>query len=253
MNIFWLDDDIEKCAKYHCDKHIVKMPVEYAQLLSSAAVHYGHLAPYKETHKNHPCAIWARESEANYALLYDLAVAVGAEYTRRYNKVHKSTIALEGLPKVLGMSKGATTPLPNCTTLKEQEHLSIVDRYRLYYLRDKAHILQYKHTEEPWWMGDRFYRQQLESIGTCPGYHKQPKHRKLKSEYVEELGLSGIDKLTVVDLDKLSPILKGSVSCLIPSGRLKAPYIKEANKIAQLDWNKLTVATLKAVLEKYSC
>ena len=33
MNIFILDNDIDKCAEYHLDKHIVKMPLESAQML----------------------------------------------------------------------------------------------------------------------------------------------------------------------------------------------------------------------------
>ena len=36
MNIFFLDEDMQKCAEYHCDKHVVKMIVEYAQLMSTA-------------------------------------------------------------------------------------------------------------------------------------------------------------------------------------------------------------------------
>ena len=36
MNIFVLDNDIEKCAQYHCDKHVVKMILESAQMLSAA-------------------------------------------------------------------------------------------------------------------------------------------------------------------------------------------------------------------------
>jgi hypothetical protein len=36
MNIFYLDEDPKICAQYHCDKHVVKMIIEYAQLLSTA-------------------------------------------------------------------------------------------------------------------------------------------------------------------------------------------------------------------------
>ena len=36
MNIFHLDNDPIKAAQMMCDKHIVKMIVEYAQLLSTA-------------------------------------------------------------------------------------------------------------------------------------------------------------------------------------------------------------------------
>ena len=33
MNIFILSENIDKCAEYHVDKHIVKMPLESAQML----------------------------------------------------------------------------------------------------------------------------------------------------------------------------------------------------------------------------
>ena len=36
MNIFFLHRDPEQAAKEHVDKHVVKMIVEYAQLLSTA-------------------------------------------------------------------------------------------------------------------------------------------------------------------------------------------------------------------------
>ena len=36
MNIFYLDNDVDVCAQMHVDKHVVKMILEYAQLLSTA-------------------------------------------------------------------------------------------------------------------------------------------------------------------------------------------------------------------------
>ena len=36
MNIFYLHKDPVICAEYHIDKHVVKMPIEYAQLMSTA-------------------------------------------------------------------------------------------------------------------------------------------------------------------------------------------------------------------------
>jgi len=47
MNIFFLDFDVKKCAEYHCDKHVVKMILETAQLLCSAHHVTGGTAPYK--------------------------------------------------------------------------------------------------------------------------------------------------------------------------------------------------------------
>ena len=35
MNIFVLDNDIIKCAQYHCYKHVIKMILESAQILSA--------------------------------------------------------------------------------------------------------------------------------------------------------------------------------------------------------------------------
>ena len=36
MNIFFLNEDSRMCAQAHCDKHVVKMILEYAQMMSTA-------------------------------------------------------------------------------------------------------------------------------------------------------------------------------------------------------------------------
>jgi hypothetical protein len=36
MNIFYLHNDPKQCAEWHVDKHVSKMLVEYAQLMSTA-------------------------------------------------------------------------------------------------------------------------------------------------------------------------------------------------------------------------
>ena len=38
MNIFYLDADPVKCAQAHVDKHVVKMILEYAQLLAHRVI-----------------------------------------------------------------------------------------------------------------------------------------------------------------------------------------------------------------------
>ena len=77
MNIFYLDKNPKLAAKYHCDKHIVKMIIEYAQILST--VHHLYNSPneilnkiYKKTHINHPCVKWAASNLENYNFLYNL-------------------------------------------------------------------------------------------------------------------------------------------------------------------------------------
>lgn len=64
MNIFILDADATLSARYHQDAHIGKMALEGCQLLSTC--HPADVAPYRHTHVNHPCALWARSSTANY-------------------------------------------------------------------------------------------------------------------------------------------------------------------------------------------
>lgn len=97
MNIFVLDKDPVKAARFHNDRHVIKMILESAQLLSTAHVVLDgeKVAAYdvpfllRPTHVNHPCAIWARATGANYDWLYRLLVGLLAEYTRRYGKVHR--------------------------------------------------------------------------------------------------------------------------------------------------------------------
>ena len=93
MNIFYLDSRPHVAAKDHCDKHVVKMILESAQMLCTAHRELDGDVPdvfYKSTHKNHPSTIWARSKAGNYRWLYDLFVSLCDEYTYRYGKVHLS-------------------------------------------------------------------------------------------------------------------------------------------------------------------
>ena len=75
MNIFFLDKFTMKAVKDYCDKHVVKMILETAQLLSTAHHELGSsMAPhvYKSTHKNHPSAVWVRSGFGQYAWTYSL-------------------------------------------------------------------------------------------------------------------------------------------------------------------------------------
>ncbi len=98
MNIFYLDKRPDDCAEMHCDKHVVKMILESAQMLSTAhRVLDGdkvHPDLYKIAHKNHPSTIWTRSSIQHYSWLFRLFRMLSAEYSLRYSngefKVHKS-------------------------------------------------------------------------------------------------------------------------------------------------------------------
>jgi len=125
MNIFILDNDPVIAAQEQCDKHVVKMIVESAQMLSTvhrmldgvmerrpsksgAMLQYWKLNDqrenilYKACHFNHPSTVWTRESKANYQWHYQHFIALCDEYTYRYGKVHstdtKLRIALQQIP-----------------------------------------------------------------------------------------------------------------------------------------------------------
>ena len=98
MNIFFLHHVPQIAASYHCDKHVVKMIVETAQLLATAHHEHGngHNVTYKPTHKNHPSAVWARESVSHYMYLTDLGRTLCKEFKRRYGKEHKCHALFSG-------------------------------------------------------------------------------------------------------------------------------------------------------------
>jgi hypothetical protein len=94
MNIFVLSIIPREAAEYHCDKHVVKMILETAQLLyCSHWITNPDNVPttaYRKTHVNHPCSVWARESAENYRWLAELGLSLCQEYTFRYGKRHKT-------------------------------------------------------------------------------------------------------------------------------------------------------------------
>lgn len=97
MNIFMLDKDPRISAAYHNDKHVVKMCLEYAQILSTVHRQYGSQIEdlYRATHIHHPSVMWVMESRSNYAWLYEMWKYLAREYTLRYSKVHASYEKLE--------------------------------------------------------------------------------------------------------------------------------------------------------------
>lgn len=97
MNIFYLHHSPYIAAKVQYNKHVVKMILESAQMLCTAHHVYGNEeqklnVPYKQAHLNHPSTIWARQCRANYRWLYLHMMALGYEYTKRYDKMHASIV-----------------------------------------------------------------------------------------------------------------------------------------------------------------
>ena len=179
MNIFILDEDIDKCAEYHVDKHVVKMILESAQLLCTAhwidkyigytprkltpkewTIVRDHKTveprpfPYLPTMYNHPCSVWVRSSLDNYEYLFTLALALNDEYGYRYGgRSHKSVheVILK-LPDI-ALPRNGLTPFAQAMPEDLKGDIA-VEAYRRYYCRDKATFASWKRRNQPeWWIG----------------------------------------------------------------------------------------------------
>jgi len=151
MNIFFLSEDPKECAQFHNDKHCVKQILETNQLLCGVHWMLGKEAPYKLTHKNHPCSIWARTSLSNYLWLCELGLELCYEYTYRYGRRHKTQEVnewcLDNKPNLIDI--GFTEPpraMPD-----EYKVDSVVESYRNYYIGAKSDFSSWKNREKPFW------------------------------------------------------------------------------------------------------
>jgi hypothetical protein len=171
MNIFYLDKSAVECAKMHADKHVVKMILEYCQLLSTAhRVLDGvqtvglsesgrkktvyHISDnrndilYSATHINHPSAVWVRKSVKNYMHLVCILVHLCGEYTYRYGKIHKCESS--GLVDKLGVPPNNisyTEPFSEPTPAMPDEVKVAGDSiasYRQYYIKNKQHLASWQ-------------------------------------------------------------------------------------------------------------
>lgn len=139
----------------HCDKHVVKMILEEAQMLSTVHRRYGSADDrlYRATHAKHPCTLWAGQTRDNYSWAYQLLVALCQEYRDRYGRCH----ATERLLPVLAhppadLPAGPLTVFPQAMP----DHLrgpNAVEAYRRYYIIEKARFARWdKTTSAPhWW------------------------------------------------------------------------------------------------------
>lgn len=160
MNIFFLHLLPAICAAMHCDKHVVKMIIETAQILSAAHWLSGSKAPYSLTRNNNNKPMnWARASILNYRWLVQLGLYLCQEYTLRYGKVHKTQEILEWLrdnePK-LPVTKELTMFVPAVPeeyirTNDDDEWDGVIESYRAYYVYDKRYFAKWTKREVPHW------------------------------------------------------------------------------------------------------
>ena len=191
MNIFYLNNDPFLCAQAHVDKHVVKMILEYAQLLSTAhrvldgeqytekkyvlgsfparwrnikrwklANEYHDKMLYKATHIMHPSAVWVRQSDKNYNWLANVLLYLCEEYTHRYGRYHKIDGANrpgDGISFIL--YKNLPKNIPNAEFTEPPQAMpdiyksseSAIVAYRNYYIGGKARFATWKNREIAEW------------------------------------------------------------------------------------------------------
>ncbi len=100
MNIFYLDKNPRRAAEMMHDKHVVKMVLETAQILSTVCHRHGCWVPemYRPTHANHPSVLWAGESVESFQWLYAHGLWLGKEFEYRYGHAHKSSGVIDIVP-----------------------------------------------------------------------------------------------------------------------------------------------------------
>ena len=181
MNIFFLHREPNIAAQQHCDKHVVKMIVEYSQLLSTAhRILDGHEYVDKTAngrsikrwrhpndkmdqnlclacHVNHPSAIWTRSNIDHYRWLHDLLYFLIGEYRYRYgDKQHATELRMpyllncpENIPNVAWSDPPpAMKHFPQCIVPGDS-----VQSYRNYYHEAKRSFANWKRRGAPeWWM-----------------------------------------------------------------------------------------------------
>lgn len=187
MNIFVLHLNQQQAARWHVDKHVVKMLLETVQLLYTAhwvkaypeLVNYKapiQLAKYQKTlkepesiqtapspksdpdshgyrpcHVNHPCAKWARETIGNYKWLATLGLELAVEYTYRYKKQHSCEEHIVWLYYNLPDNMHCPFRTPFAIAMDEEYKVSEdpVECYRNYYNTSKKERGLIKYTKRP--------------------------------------------------------------------------------------------------------
>jgi hypothetical protein len=169
MNAFVLDKDPIQAARYHNDKHCVKMVVETMQCLGSAVIRHGAQpdampltvkgTPLKGGYHNHPVTRWVGDSRANYEWTCQLGLELCREYTFRYEKVHACQKSIEHLSKMSQYIPDgdmtefaiAISPEQTCRQHPDFDSLDVVTKYRLYYIYDKKSFCTWKKRPTPEW------------------------------------------------------------------------------------------------------
>ena len=153
MNIFVLDLDPKQAAVTQLDKHVVKMPLESAQMLCSALIAHGvEDTPYKKAHPKHPCTLWAAATRTNFLWLVDHGISLSEEYPSRYGKRHKSQDVIEWCATLA--DKIPSGPLTKFAQAMPEQYKNSdpVIAYQQYYMGEKRNIATWKQNRPNWFV-----------------------------------------------------------------------------------------------------
>ena len=177
MNIFVTDHCPRISAQALDNKRVVKMILEYAQLLSTAhrlldgsefegKSISGRKAMrwkleddrdsnlYLASHMKHPSGIWCRETTGNYMWLYTLWRNLMDEYTFRYGRHHVSERLIPYLGNLpTNIKDGDITPMPQCMP-EEYKTPDSIQAYKNYYIGAKKTMAKWKKRPIPEWWSD---------------------------------------------------------------------------------------------------
>jgi hypothetical protein len=190
MNIFVLHPNPRKSARWHVDRHVVKMLLETCQLLytthwviafpqlkqckspiSLAKFHKTLQEPkslktapvalssgehYRPCHVLHPCARWTRQTLGNYLWLCRLGIELAREFRHRFGHVHSCEEHVQWL---------YANPPPGIRQLPKSYFIMAMDEqykisgdpirsYRNYYKTSKKErgLVKYTKRQVPHWL-----------------------------------------------------------------------------------------------------
>ena len=156
MNIFVLDRNVDALVQAHVDKHVVKMILEHAQMLSTAVrltLPEDKVGPaYKASYQKHPCTLWVMEALENWLWLREVTIRLNEEFMYRFDKKvwHKSATVVANLP-IPELEDKSMTPFAMAMpdNIKEDDR---VQAYRDYYNTHKRHLFKWTKRPVPEWV-----------------------------------------------------------------------------------------------------
>ena len=172
MNIFYVHEDPIAAAQALCNKHVVKMIGETANMLLWKFQKQGGFTrpisksgqPLQLSHENHPATRWVLQSSENYDWTISHLQGLTQEYQKRYRQAHFGARYLDYIQlfrQSLSFDSSSATPFVGCfgeyNYLSQDKSLSTVEAYRKFYWLDKYSFARWPsvYAIPNWWTGGK--------------------------------------------------------------------------------------------------